>query len=188
MELCRNLFGSCFSARVVDYPGAGSAVAIGEQGAGATALCVEVLPSSGESWSGAFFAPDPMRPATTHVYGTPDPNGLCVVYRGSVFLGDARVPESFHRVSIAGPVVDSTAVPESRILVLATPWHVFAIGRGGILWRSARLAIDGIALEEAAQGLLRGTADSDTLGASGFEIVLDTGEVVVGGGRFRPGE
>ena len=57
------------------------------------------------------------------------------------------------------PVVAVRSAPGDGLLLLATPRRVVAVGDDGPVWRTPRLAIEGLHLGEQADGKLPGIAD-----------------------------
>ena len=149
-------------------------------GARATRICVE--PLHGASWVAAFGSPDPDTSATSGLFGTPSPTGLCVVERGTAFLGDVLRPDRFTAVKTAGPVVAAYEVASEDSLLLVTPWAITAIGREGVLWTTERIAIDGLRIDEVAHGWLRGVSDPDDEEPGDFAVEIATGRLVGGTG------
>lgn len=175
-------FPRAFEARVVDYPTTGPDVAVAAAGAGAQATAVFVDTGMGATWTGTFSAPDPGARSLTALLGTPTPTGLCVVERGTGFIGDVKRPESFVALEIPGPVTGAAEVVDEGVLALVTPWFLVGIGAGGVLWTSSRIAINGIRVDEAASGWLRGVADPNDDESRDFAIELATGRVIGGAG------
>lgn len=111
------------------------------------------------TWAGLVAnAPESVAAAHTGVYSTPAPSVVCVVARGDAYLIDVDAPERWWVLEDA-PVVAVRSAPADRLLVLATPRRVVAVGVDGVVWRTPRLAIDGIQLGEPADGRLPGVAD-----------------------------
>lgn len=173
-------FGSDFDVAVVDYSAAAPDHAFSAEGAGSRALMVAVEPRGEPTWTAAFAGPDPGRRALTALLRTPSPTGLCVIERGTAFLGDVRAPEGFEVVATPGPVVAAEELPTEAILLLITPWAITAAGANGVQWTTPRIAIDGRRLDEASDGWVRGVSDPDDDEPSHFAIDLSTGQVAGG--------
>ena len=118
--------------------------------------------------------------ALSALLGTPSPTGLCVIERGTVFLGDVLEPEGFTVVPTAGPVVAAEELVSEQKLLLVTPWAISAIGATGLLWATGRIAIDGLRVDEDSEGWVRGVADPDDDEPRDFAVELATGQVVGG--------
>ena len=137
-------------------------------------LIFEVDPHVTDSWVG-FARPGPARVvhAASGLVPTPNPTQLCAIARGTAYLVDVRD----HKYCLASdPVVAVAALRAARLLLLATPWLVVAIGREGVAWRTGRLAIDGLRLDETDRSRVIGVADPDSAEPREFAIDLETGE------------
>ncbi|OYN89349.1 hypothetical protein [Parenemella sanctibonifatiensis] len=172
-------FMSEFTAGVADMS-AGADHAFLAEGAGARSTFVVVEPWGAQSWSATFAAPDPGRRALSALLGTPNPTGLCVVERGTAFLGDVLNPASFEAVPTMGPVVAAEELEEERVLLLVGPWTITAVSSAGVLWETRRLAIDGLRVAEASGGWVRGASDPDDGEPREFAVELATGQVAGG--------
>lgn len=142
------------------------------------AKTISIQPESGSSWVGSFIGDPSYRRGITGLYGTPSPDHLCVLERGTAFVVDARNPIATLLVPSDGPVRDVQPVVDAGILLLATPWTVTAVGTGGIAWTSPRLAIEGLRLDDVHEHYLLGVADPDEDEPREFAIDLRTGALV----------
>ena len=95
-----------FEAKVIDRPIGEPEHTFAAPGADARALTVEIKPDGNAGWVGTFAAPSPGARALTSLCEAPTIAGLCVVERGTAFLGDAREPESFSALGLADPIID----------------------------------------------------------------------------------
>lgn len=172
-------FASEFDAAIIDRTPS-SDHAFSAEGAGSRAIVVAVEPWGEPAWTATFAAPEPGRRALTAVMGTPSPTGLCVVERGTAFLGDVLRPADFEVVPTAGPVVSAEELTTEAILLLLTPWAITAVGTDGVLWTTQRIAIDGLRVDEASDGWARGVADPADDEPRDFALDLRTGEVIGG--------
>jgi hypothetical protein len=137
-------------------------------------VLIEVAGARG-AWSGLVAnAPESVSSAHSVVCSTPAPSVLCVVARGDAYFIDADAPERWW-VLQDSPVVVVRCAPAEKLLVLATPWRVVAVGDAGVAWRTSRIAIDAIALGEIADGQLAGIADPEDDEAQDFVVELRTG-------------
>lgn len=180
--ITRDHFASEFDAAIMERSGGVPDHLFAAPGAGARAVEVVVEPWGGPTWTATFAAPEPGVRALTAVLGTPRPTGLCVVERGTAFFGDVLEPAGFSVVETRGPVIGAEELPAEGVLLLLTPWSITAVGQSGRLWTSERVAIDGLRVDEAAEGWLRGVADPDEDEPRDFALDLATGEVVGGAG------
>lgn len=138
-------------------------------------LIFEVDPDGTDSWVG-FARPTSIesRHAVTGLFSTPDPSRLCAITRGTAYLVDVDT-RRFALLALTGPVISVTSLTDVRLLLLATPWRVMAIGRDGPAWQTGRLAIDGLRLDETDGLRLVGVADPDSPEPRDFVIDLLNG-------------
>jgi hypothetical protein len=176
-------FASEFDVAVVDYVVATPDQAFSAEGAGSRAVLVTVEPWGEPPWTASFAGPDPGCRALTELLGTPSPTGLCVVERGTAFVGDVLEPEGFEVIVTPGPVVAAEELVDEARLLLVTPWAITAVGRNGVQWTTPRIAVDGLRFDEASDGWLRGVADPDDDEPRDFAVDLSTGQVT-GGAAF----
>jgi hypothetical protein len=173
-------FASEFDVAIADYSAEASDHAFSAEGAGSRAIAVAVEPWGEPRWTATFAAPDPGRRTLSALLGTPSPTGLCVVERGTAFLGDVLEPDGFVVVPTAGPVVAAEELTAESALLLVTPWAITAVGESGVLWTTPRVAIDGLRVDEASGGWVRGVADPDDDEPRDFAVDLATGQVIGG--------
>jgi hypothetical protein len=149
---------------------------------GAGGLIFEVDPGDSDSWVG-FARPTSIgsRNAVTGLFSTPDPGRLCVITQGAAYLVDVAT-RRFVLLSQSDPVIFVTSLADVGLLLLATPWRVLAIGCDGPAWRTERLAIDGLRLDEADGSRLVGVADPDSPEPQDFVIDLRNGSHSGGAG------
>lgn len=138
-------------------------------------VMIEVSPVAGGEWTGIVAnASESVPLAHSGVYSTPAEKTLCVVARGDAYFLDTSNPKEWWALE-DGPVVAVRSALAERLLLLATPWRVVAVGEGGLAWRTSRIAIDGIALGEVSDGRLAGVADPHDDESQEFLIELRTG-------------
>lgn len=171
-------FARAFEKAIIDIPPHGPDHEFAAEGAGSRATTIWVKPHGQPGWIGSFAAPDPGVPALTGCLGTPSPDRLCVLERGSAFLGDVADPDTFAAIKTAGPVVQAGEMLEDQLLVLITPWSITAVDHVGLRWTSGRLAVDGIAFDETSRGCVRGVADPVSDAPRDFALDLDSGRAV----------
>lgn len=126
-----------------------------------------------------------VKSAITGLYSTPNAFRLSAVIEGDAWLIDVRQPEKNELVSTAGPVVAVKPIDSAKLLLLASPWNVTAIGEKGMVWQTERLAIDGLRLDEVKGKWLAGVADPEDTEPRNFVIHLPTGQHE--GGSFGGG-
>jgi hypothetical protein len=142
---------------------------------GTGGLIFEVDLGGGDSWVG-FARPTSIgiRNAVAGLFSTPDPGRLCVITQGAAYLVDVAT-RRFVLLSLSDPVIFVTSLTDVGLLLLATPWRVLAIGRDGPAWRTERLAIDGLRLDETDGSRLVGVADPDSPEPREFVVDLLNG-------------
>lgn len=180
--ITRDHFASEFDATVVEHPGSVPDHVFAAPGAGARVVEIEVEPWGESTWTASFAAPDPGVRALSAILGMPSPTGLCVVERGTAFVGDVLTPDAFGVVKTGGPVVAAEELVGEGLLLLLTPWAITALDRHGHRWSTNRIAIDGLRVDEASDGWVRGVADPAEDEPRDFALNLITGEVVGGAG------
>lgn len=140
-------------------------------------IILEVISDSGKSWVGVARAGTPsVRGTVSGVFSTPAKTVLCVVARGDAFLVDVEAPHLWKAISTGGPVMTMRPVLGEDLLLLGSPWSITAIGKDGVRWQTDRLAIEGIRLDEVAEGRLAGVSDPDDDEPQNFVVDLHTGQ------------
>lgn len=182
MMITQNHFVPEFSFSIVDSPTGLPDHSFVADGAGSRAIEVVVEPWGEQSWTAAFAASEPGYRALTAVLGTPSPTGLCVIERGTAFLGEVLDPEGFAVVDTVGPVVAAEELTGEGLLLLVTPWTITAVDQSGSRWTTERIAIDGLRLDESEGGWVRGVADPNDDEPHDFAVELSTGRVLGGAG------
>jgi hypothetical protein len=146
---------------------------------------IQVTPEAGKPWTASVaVAADTLRSAITGLFPTPDPHLLCVVEGGTGFLVDVREPATYQEIHSDGPITAATPVQRSGKLVLTTPWSIMAIDHNGISWRTSRLAIESLRIDEVDDGWLRGVADPNGDEPRDFAIDLSSGRHIGGAGLW----
>lgn len=141
-----------------------------------TVVLLKVVNADGDSWIGGFKRRQSRgTPGLTGVYSTPNPRRLCVVIHGDAYLINSTRPTPNAWVATGGPVTSIRPAPGEGLLLLASPWKVSALDEDGVRWQSPRLAIEGIRLDEVADGRVAGVADPDDEEPRDFVINLRTG-------------
>ena len=121
---------------------------------GSESLWLEVNPSDGESWIGGFEC-GPGR--LTGLFATPSPDVVCVVVKGQGFWVPVLLPGDVEIIRSL-PIQEVFAIPGKPILVFADYTELEAYGEGGFLWRTERLAWDGLKVTEVTAETIRGMA------------------------------
>lgn len=178
----RSRFASEFDLALVDMPGGRPGRVFSAEGAGARVVWVEVKPWGGPAWTAGFAGPDPGRRALTALLGTPSRTGLCIVERGTAFLGDVLEPDSPDVVVTPGPVVEAMELVAEEMLLLVTPWTITGVGANGVRWTTPRIAVDSIHVDEVSDGWIKGVADPDDIEPRDFAVDLANGAFRGGSG------
>jgi len=100
--------------------------------------------------------------------------------RGAAYLFDTVSPTNSQYIETGGAITTIRNAFEEKLLLLCTDWAVVAIGEAGLLWRTSRLAIEGLRLDEVDSWRVRGVADPDSDETRNFMIDLTTGNIVGG--------
>jgi hypothetical protein len=142
---------------------------------------IEVTLPDGSSWTAtvAGLAGAPVR-AVSGLFATPSPGHLLAVERGAAYLLDVSRPAVSVHIETGGAVTALRAVPEMELLLMCTDWTVIAIGKSGVAWRTQRLSIEEIRIDETEGARARGVADPDSDEPRDFMIDLKTGSILGG--------
>lgn len=146
----------------------------------------KITPEGCGSWILSVSAEDPGRRAMSALLSTPNPHRLAVVERGSLFLGDVRVPQSFRHVQAHGPIVAAHELPNQGMLILLTPWVAIAIDFDGFRWQTEELAIDLLDLVGQNPDSVQLQPDSGFYDGPPIVVELTSGRAKPG--RLRPAE
>lgn len=176
----RTSFDSRCDVSVIDLPAAGVDHVFAADRAGSRALTIEVVVDGASAWTASFAAPEPGIHALSEVLGTPRATALCVVERGTAFLGDALRPAGFEAIKTRSPIVGARQLLDEALLLLVTPSEVIAIDTAGVRWSTERIAVDGLRLAEVNGEWITGIADPDDDQPHPFSIELATGRVLGG--------
>ena len=140
------------------------------------ALEVMVRPAHAEPFLATFalgFA-DPSAPSG--LWSCPDPDWLCAVAGGYVFLVNTRKPEQVEQIEYR-PVLWMRALPTHDLLIFAGHHSILAWGTHGKSWQTERLSSEGIEITRIAGDRLEGKGwDLITDRDVPFAIDLRTGE------------
>lgn len=116
----------------------------------------------------------------TGVFAAPSPAALCAVVDGLAYLVDVEAPA--HGAVIAHDQVGQVVAVLGRdLLLLVRMIDVVALGPEGIAWRSARLAVDDLRVEQAtAEAII---CSAWMLEDKTEEVILDPSRGVILEGR-----
>ena len=135
-------------------------------------MLVKVQPALGAAWHGEFFSWNVN--GARRAYHTPDPNRLCVNFCEGAWCVDVRNPHHYEVVPVC-PVLEIRHCSNERLLLLSSFTEIAAIGDGGVLWESERLASDGLRSIQCAQGRIIGEGWSLSDDWIPFELEASTG-------------
>lgn len=171
-------FPSDYEVRLLDcLPPGGEVYYFSNHATGGDGLIVGIDPVGSSSWVGGFASGRLMSRAHSGVYTCPRRSEVCVVSRGEGYFVDVRSPTDHRRV-LALPITRVLAAVEEGLLIFVDPWELFAYGRKGLVWRTGRLAADGINISSVKDGIVHGEGAGLDREDSRFSVRLDTGEVL----------
>ncbi|GAA5039034.1 hypothetical protein [Actinopolymorpha pittospori] len=149
------------------------------------ASLIRVMPYDGPEWTASVSAlPDPPRRAVTGLFATPNPATLCVLQQGTPFLIEVMAPRTGRCIDTGAAVTSVREAGQARLLLLATDWDVLAVGTDGVAWRTDRISVERLRIDEIDDLRLRGVADPDDDEPRDFAIDLTDGTTVGGAGPF----
>jgi hypothetical protein len=85
------------------------------------------------------------------IFACPAPEDLCVVAAGQAYLVDTRMPEG-DAVVLRSDTQEVVPLPHEGLLLLSGFQNIVAVGINGVVWRSPRLAHDGLHVDYARAG------------------------------------
>ena len=119
---------------------------------------------------------DPAVP--TGLWSAPDPDEICAVSGGYVYLIDTTAPERFTMLPLR-PVMQIQPAPEAGLLLFAGHHSILAWGSNGLAWQSAKLSDEGVTIAGVEAGILRGAGwEMRTDRETGFALDLKTGQKI----------
>jgi hypothetical protein len=89
------------------------------------------------------------------LWSTPNPEELCAVAGGYVYLIDTSSPEQFSMIPYR-PVLEIRALVDVNLLLFVGHHSIIAWGGDGMAWESAKLSDEGVTITETTGGILRG--------------------------------
>jgi hypothetical protein len=129
---------------------------------------------------GVFEGDSSPRATVTGVFSYPDPRRALVVAAGAGYLVDTADPEEWDAIDIV-PILRVIDASHLRLLVFHDYTSFSAWGGDGFVWRSRRVAYDGIRVTAVGTTSVEGFAWSSPREAEvPFELDLATG-IHVGG-------
>lgn len=91
----------------------------------------------------------------TGVFTCPDPDAMCAVAGGYAYIVDVREPSRCEFLALK-PVVEVRPLVEYGLLLFVGFHAVMAWGTDGLAWQTGRLSDEGLRIESAENGVLRG--------------------------------
>ena len=151
----------------------------GSQTSGRDGICLKISPRKGVPWYGMFaFNVLGSGEMISGVYGCPGGESLFVASRGVGYTVRADDPSKCE-VGPIEPILGVRVLEEARLLIF---WDFIAIaawGSAGLAWKTKRVCIDDLQVEEIASGLIKGSGwDPVNNNRSKFEVELHTGEIL----------
>lgn len=110
------------------------------------------------------------------IFACPAPKDLCVVAAGEAYLVDTNAPQR-GAVILRSDTQEVVPVPDEGLLLLSGYENVVAVSINGLVWRSPRLAHDGLHVDYAREGRLFCHAE-DMSGWVEVEIDATTGQPI----------
>jgi hypothetical protein len=140
-----------------------------------------VRPEDGDPWIGIFAEGYGSPPACSRILSLPDPNRICVVSSGAIYIVLARDPANWEELPLL-PVTDVRALPEAGLVIFAGFQRLLALGRDGIAWKTPRLCDDRLTISTITSERIAGVGYDP--GGSGecdlsFAVELATGRPLV---------
>lgn len=143
-------------------------------------LAVSFMPKTGSSWVGAFEGITRLPEAQHDVYSHPNLDSALIVAGGQGYVVKVDAPSEWYPIEEA-PIVSVAEILSLNFIVLADLIHVMAYGPDGPVWRSERLAYDGIRITHADDEAIRGFAwSAPDNGEVPFAVDPLTGKVTGG--------
>jgi hypothetical protein len=114
---------------------------------GGDGILVKVRPEHGQAWLGMFAFGRASPKGLSGLYTTPDPERFCVIAGGDGYFVTADQPERWDGVEV-NPITDVRPVSARGIIVFADYTQLCAYGAVGLVWKTNRLAWDGLKITE----------------------------------------
>lgn len=130
-------------------------------------LVLRVSPDDAPEWIGTFRAG--ALGGTDGVFPTPDRNQLCVLVNGHAYLVRVDLPAK-GALTPGDDVQHVTAALDPPLLLLVSFTNIVAVGPGGIAWRSPRLVLDDLRVQEVT---------ADGIHCTGYDLRDSAEEILV---------
>ena len=120
------------------------------------ALQLLVRPSTGGTFLATCALGFTDKSMPTGVYSCPNPQQLCAVAGGYVYIIDTDRPEQSTHIPLK-PVVEVRALPTHSLLIFAGFHTILAWGQQGQAWETQRLSWEGLRITSIEDNILHGT-------------------------------
>jgi hypothetical protein len=154
-------FDSAYRAAYIDLPSGGNDYEVGGE-YGCYQTSVGISPGPGAEYSVGFHSPEPGMALMSALLSTPGRYQLCVIERGTTYVGDVREPLSFTELTeTRGMVREAIPVISRELLVLITYCDIVAVGKSGLAWQTSQIAVDGFSVKTVDGDRITGVSDAD---------------------------
>lgn len=147
-------------------------------------LYLRVIPKESAVWIGFFALGFESTQVAHGIFSCPDPDWLCVVAGGYVYVVDTANPSRWMQIE-QRPVVEVRPVPDLKLLLFTGFTTITGLGASRQLWTTERLSWEGVHITEIRGKVMHGFGwDAITDKEVPFEVDLLTGKSK---GGARPG-
>ncbi|MDO4631937.1 MAG: hypothetical protein Q4A82_06610 [Corynebacterium sp.] len=137
----------------------------------------QITVDEASSYTLGVYSNEPIYSVITEVIATPDPWSLCIIERGTPYIGDVRQPQSFAEIVDAhNDVVAVKAIVSHEILLFVMLLDMLALDTSGVRWNTERIALNGISIERTTGDWVNCRPQS-TIECGTFDVNLLTGEI-----------
>lgn len=172
-------FDSAYRAAYIDLPSGGNDYEVGGE-YGCYQTSVGISPGPGAEYSVGFHSPEPGMALMSALLSTPGRYQLCVIERGTTYVGDVREPLSFTELTeTRGMVREAIPVTSRGLLVLIAWCDIVAVGKSGLIWQTSQIAVDGFSVKTVDGDHITGVSDADWHPAP-FSVRLSDGFLLGG--------
>ena len=120
------------------------------------ALELLVHPAAAQPFLATFALGFADAAAPSGLWSCPDPNQLCAVAGGYVYLVNTTRPEQFEQIEYR-PVLRVLALPGQQLIIFAGHHSLLAWGSKGKAWQTSRLSWEGVEITRVEGDRLEGT-------------------------------
>jgi hypothetical protein len=143
-------------ARILDTPPISGSVPEYWHDAWGDCVWVHFDAADGREWAGAFGATGVTGSTVVALFG--GDRSAFVIARGQGYIIDTGSRELRHRTECES-LVDVLALPGRDLVAACDSWNLFVYAPAGLVWKSERIAVDGIRMEAAGPAELAGSCD-----------------------------